>query len=185
MYNDGNQYNGAPSSGRAAYYQHAKDKKQQEDQKMIFGGLGCCCLISLVALVYYLSGRSHIPDSYVEEGRVKCQTTNFLCDTICGNLPGHYKDEEYRVACIKGCSAWGKDACAQAVFTNDLSSCLQYMNVQTETVEQYCLDYPSLPDPSPHRACLIGSKGVATTEWPCKQGVSIIGKILAAHKRRL
>jgi len=173
-------YNGAPSSGRDAYYQYDKEKKEKDTQQLYAAGGCCTCIAILMFTIYYLSGRGVIPESYKQEGKIKCQTGNFLCSTICGNLPGHYKEEQYKLACEKGCNEWGREACRRACTSNDLNTCVSSM--KNEIIEPFCETYPAEPDPSPHRACLIGAKGVATTEWPCKQGISIIGNILKAHK---
>ena len=180
--NDG--YNGAPSSGYEARAYHEQEKKKKKEQQTILAVLGGVCVLLLLLVVWYLSGRGSIPTSYVAEGIEQCQNGNYLCETICGNLPGHYQDPTYKVACERGCNEWGIAACESACQTNDLQTCVATMK-KNKKYEQYCNAFPPDPDPSPHRACLIGAKGVSTTEWPCKQGISIIGKILAAHKTRL
>ena len=175
------QYNGTPSSGRDAYYHHKKEKQQQQQQNTLLVAGGAFIFVALIFAVWYLSGREVIPLSYVNEGQLQCKTANYLCPTICGNLPGHYKDSIYKAACEHGCNEWGKEACHQACTTNDLSTCTTGMKTLKEKA-LYCSVYATgEPDPSPHRACLIGVNAVSTTDWPCKQGISIIGKILASH----
>jgi hypothetical protein len=177
---NGGGYNGAPSSGYEARAYHEQDKKKKQEQQTMLAIAGGLCVLLLMILVWSLSGRGTIPSSYRSEGREQCQNANYLCDTICGNLPGHYKDPGYKIACERGCNEWGVAACESACETNDLPTCVSSMAKKTH--DQYCNAFPPDPDPSPHRACLIGAKGVSSTTWPCKQGISIIGKILAAHK---
>jgi hypothetical protein len=179
-WNQQQQYNGRPSSGRDAYYHHQKEKEQQQRQQTVLVVVGCVIFTILVCTVYYLSGREIIPLSYVHEGQAKCMGANYLCPTICGNLPGHYKDEVYKIACESGCNEWGVKACRKACESNDLLTCTKEMT--NEGKDSYCRAYSSEEEePSPYRACLIGVNAVSTTDWPCKQGVTIIGKILASH----
>ena len=172
-------YSGEASSGRDAYHQYQKEKDQKQQQQTVLVCVGVFIFLTLIFAVWYLSGQEVIPASYVNEGQQLCTTANFLCPTICSNLPGHYKDPQYKAACELGCQEWGEEACRQACTTNDLTKCTTTMK---ESSRQFCRAYSAKEeDPSPFRACTIGVNAVKTTDWPCKQGISIIGKILAAH----
>ncbi len=180
-YGGGQGYAGQESSSASAFRAHEEKKARDAKQQQALAVAGGACVCVLLLLVWALSGRGNIPQAYTDECQRACPDENFLCDTICKNLPAHYADEELVVACQRGCRDFGIQACRRACASNDRERCGREM--AREDPRAMCDVFDPEPDrASPHKACVIGAQAVSKTDWPCRVGVTRIGKILSAHK---